>query len=299
MKNNCRIDYIIRYDSLENFIEVLTFEKLFSLENCLGFKYRSKEGTIFNSSHHTIEYHPDSAKPDTNENLIYIATEKSLPQCRSSGRKKVSKGTCVDQKKDEGCDGSSCCEKFWSQGNGDGEPANKNYLCKTPAPEDYTCDFHYPEGECLLTYPPNPLPYCDVDRGERVLAHQPCFNINKYDSKGNDVCNKYYAYNTDPDIGKGYYYCASDPNDKSDTKCMYQLVNDNFQKCAEPPTPPPTPAPTPPPPTPAPTPPPTPAPSPNGWSCVNSKCVQKAGGDHPSQVGCLENCPTPPPAPAS
>ena len=87
MENNLKLDnkldYIFRYDSLGQFIEYLTFKKLFSLDKCahLGFKYLSMEGTIFNSADHNIELHPDSAT--LGGNLIYKATKP--PPAQSCG----------------------------------------------------------------------------------------------------------------------------------------------------------------------------------------------------------------------
>lgn len=142
MENNLKLDnkldYIFRYDSLGQFIERLTFKKLFSLDKCahLGFKYLSMEGTIFNCADHNIELHPDSATLEGN--LIYKATETNNQSCRSNITKSLV--PCDKLKL------NVVCKNYWSYVKnyntpGSGVPYNGSYICQDSGEVEGNCTF--------------------------------------------------------------------------------------------------------------------------------------------------------------
>ena len=143
MKGDTKINSILRYDSSNNYLETLTFKKLFSIEKCatLGIKYLSLEGIIFDTDIHNIEYHLDEI--GLNDNLVYKAIEKGPLVAECMGREAID---CNEQYDNYDCD------KVWGISGGD------YYQCKSggawrPSGHDM-CRFNL-QAKCQ---PPMPAP---------------------------------------------------------------------------------------------------------------------------------------------
>ena len=75
---------ILVYDTSNNFKHSLTFDSIFSI-TCVntevdnyevnGFKYKSKEGFIFNTKHYKITPHKDYPNGTSSGHTVYHATE--------------------------------------------------------------------------------------------------------------------------------------------------------------------------------------------------------------------------------